>query len=265
MLGACVGEPSYAVATGAAATRLRAMRVSSAVRHPRLWRYERIRLRVAQDSIAGHGIEVGALHSPFPVPRTARVEYVDHLNTAQLRAEYPELADQPLVDVDRVDDGERLATVPDRSQDFVIASHFLEHCEDPVRTLEAHLRVLRPGGVLLLALPDRHHGIDRHRDATTLEHLVADHEQGPEASRTGHYREWARLVDLPLGNISADDVEAHAAALQERHYSIHFHCWTADEFREQVQTIIERFRLPARIASQRTNHHEFLVTLQRTV
>jgi len=150
------------------------MRLASLVRHPRLWRYEQIRRSVAEDSIAGQGIELGALHSPFPVPETAEVEYVDRFSTAQLRAEYPELADLPLVEVDRVDDGERLTTVPDRSQDFVIASHFLEHCEDPVGTLAAHLRVLRPGGVLLLALPDRRDGIDRHREATTLEHLVAD-------------------------------------------------------------------------------------------
>jgi SAM-dependent methyltransferase len=240
------------------------MRVASLVRHPRLWRYEQIRRSVAEDSIAGHGIELGALHSPFPVPSSAQVEYVDRFSTAQLRAEYPELADQPLVDVDRIDDGERLATVPDRSQDFVIASHFLEHCEDPVGTVEAHLRVLRPGGVLLLALPDRRHSVDRHRPATTLEHLVVDHEQGPEASRAGHYREWARLVDLPLGNISAGEVEAHAAALEQRSYSIHVHCWTDDEFRRQIQTLIERFDLPARVAGHRTNHHEFLVTLERT-
>jgi SAM-dependent methyltransferase len=240
------------------------MRLARLVRHPRLWRYGQIRRGVAEGSIAGHGIELGALHSPFPVPKQARVEYVDHLTTPQLRAEYPELADLPLVEVDRVDDGERLATVADGSQDFVIASHFLEHCEDPVRTLEAHLRVLRPGGVVLLALPDRRHSVDRHRDATTLEHLVADHEQGPEASRAGHYRDWALLVDLPLGNIGADEVDAHAARLQERSYSIHFHCWTDEEFRRQMQAIIERFRLPARIAGHRRNHHEFLVTLERT-
>jgi SAM-dependent methyltransferase len=229
----------------------------------RRWRYEQIRRRVARDAIAGRGIEVGALHSPFPVPKAAEVEYVDRFSTARLRAEYPELAELPLVEVDRVDDGERLATVPDGSQDFVIASHFLEHCEDPVGTVAAHLRVLRDGGVLLLALPDRRQGIDRHRRATTLEHLVADHEQGPEASRARHYRDWAQLVELPLGNITADQVEAHAAALQERSYSIHFHCWTADEFRAQMDAIIERFRLPARVASHRRNHHEFLVTLER--
>ena len=124
--------------------------------------------------------------------------------------------------------------------------------------------MLWPGGVLLLALPDRRHSVDRHRDATTLEHLVADHEQGPEASRAGHYRDWARLVDLPLGNIGAGEVEAHAAALQERSYSIHFHCWTGDEFRRQIEALIERFELPGRVTSDRTNHHEFLVTLERT-
>ena len=246
-----------------AANRLRAVKVRSRVCHPRLWRYERIRRGVAEEAIAGQGIEVGALHSAFPVPKAAKVHYVDHLSTEDLHAEYPELADQPFVNVDLVDDGETLATIPDQSQDFVIASHFLEHCEDPVGTLQAHLRVLRLGGTLLLALPDRRHGIDRHRQATTLEHIVADHEQGPETSRADHYREWARLVDLPLGNITADQVDAHAAALEQRRYSIHFHCWTDEEFRQQLGAISERFDLPVRVASHRTNHHEFLVTLKR--
>jgi hypothetical protein len=59
-------------------------------------------------------------------------------------------------------------------------------------------------------------------------------------------------------------VEAHAAALQQRSYSIHFHCWTDAEFAAQILAIIERFELPARLVSHRTNHHEFLATLQRT-
>ena len=67
-------------------TTLRAVMVASLVRHPRLWRYEQIRRGVAEESIAGHGIEVGALHSPFPVPRAAQVQYVDRLSAARLRA-----------------------------------------------------------------------------------------------------------------------------------------------------------------------------------
>ena len=34
-----------------------------------------------------------------------------------------------------MDDGERLATIADATQDFVIANHFLEHCQDPLGAL----------------------------------------------------------------------------------------------------------------------------------
>jgi SAM-dependent methyltransferase len=234
-------------------------------RHPRLWRYDRIRRRLAHDAIAGEGIEIGALHSPFPVPRNATVHYVDHLSTDQLRTEYPELAKQPLVDVELVGDGETLATIADASQDFVIASHFLEHCEDPIGTLKAHLRVLRPGGTLLLALPDRRQGIDRNRQPSRIEHIVTDHEDDPAVSRSQHYRDWAQLVDLPLGNIPADQVGDHAASLEERRYSIHFHCWTDNEFGAQLRSIIKRYELPVEITHERTNHHEYLVVLTRTL
>jgi SAM-dependent methyltransferase len=204
------------------------------------------------------------LHSPFPLPDAACVSYVDRLSTAELREEYPELADRPIVDVDVVDDGETLATLADASVDFVIASHFLEHCEDPIGALKAHIRVLRPGGVLLLALPDRRRGVDRERGPTPLEHLLADHEEGPLLSRAGHYRDWVSLVDLPLGNVEAGQVERHAAELQRRSYSIHYHCWTRDEFTSQLRQLANSFGLPGTIVAQRDNHHEFLLAVRRT-
>jgi SAM-dependent methyltransferase len=233
-------------------------------RHPRRSLHERTRRRLAARVIAGAGIEIGALHNPFPVPEGAQVSYVDRLSTAELREEYPELADLALVKVDVVDDGETLAKFDDSSVDFVIASHFLEHCEDPVGALKAHLRVLRPGGVLLLAVPDRRKGVDRMREPTSLAHVLADHEQGPLRSRTEHYRDWVRLVDAPLGNVLPEELEQHAAELERRHYSIHFHCWTGDEFAAQLPELIQRFGLPAAPLEQRDNDHEFLVAVRRT-
>lgn len=240
------------------------MRPFATARGPRRWLYDRSRRRLARQVIAGSGIEIGALNSPFPVPPAARVRYLDRLTTEQLRIEYPELGGEPLVPVDLVDDGEALTKLEKRSQDFVIASHFLEHCEDPIGTLEAHLRVLRPGGTLLLALPDRRRGIDRHREPTSLAHLIADHECGPETSREEHYREWARLVDLPLGNVRAGLVEVHASSMRQRGYRIHFHCWTPDEFAGQLRQLIERYELPGAFVQQRRNQHEFLLALRRT-
>jgi SAM-dependent methyltransferase len=239
------------------------MRVSAVARHPRRWLHERARRRFAARVIAGMGIEIGALHNPFPVPEAASVSYVDRLGTPELREEYPELADHPLVEVDVVDDGQTLAKFDDASLDFVIASHFLEHCEDPIGALRAHLRVLRPGGILLLAVPDRRHGVDRGREPTSLEHVLADHEQGPLRSRAEHYRDWVRLVDLPLGNVPPERTESHAAELQSHGYSIHFHCWTADELAAQLREVIRRFDLPGTLGEQRDNDHEFLLTVRR--
>lgn len=227
--------------------------------HPRRWLYGRTRRRIGERFLRGDGLEIGALHSPFPVPDGARVRYVDRYTTAELREEYPELAGEQLTTVDIVDDGETLATIPDGTLDFVIASHVLEHTQDPIGTLRHHLRVLRPGGIVLLALPDRRHGIDELRSPTSLEHVLADHEHGPQRSRAEHYLEWAELVDLPLGNVAPEAVGAHAARLEGGGYSIHFHAWTREEFLAQLPA----FGLPATVVAARQNLHEFLVVLRR--
>lgn len=227
---------------------------------PRQWLYERTRRRIGARFLTGEGVEIGALHSPFPVPAGARVRYLDRLTTAQLREEYPELAGETFAEVEIVDDGGRLTTIADGSQDFVIASHVLDHSPDPIGALRRQLAVLRPGGVLLLALPDRRTGLDELREPTSLQHLLDDRADGGASSRAQHYREWARLVDLPLGNIAAEDTEAHAARLERGQYSIHFHCWTLRELLAQLPA----FELPAEVVAARQNLHEFLVVLKRT-
>src|SRR5207302_8744791 len=98
------------------------------------------------------------------------------------------------------------------------------------------------------------------RAPTSLEHLLADHEQGPQRSRAQHYREWAELVDLPLGYVEAGAVAAHAEQLERSAQSIHFHCWTREEFLAQLPG----FGLPATVAAARQNLHEFLVVLRRS-
>jgi len=226
---------------------------------PRRWLFARGRRRLGARFLAGDGIEIGALHSPFPVPSRARVRYLDRLTTQQLRAEYPELAGEPFAEVEIVDDGSTLQSIPDGSLDFVVAAHVLEHVEDPIGALRRQLDILRSGGTLVLALPDRRKGLDELRAPVAVEHLLADHADGGAGSRSGHYREWAWLVDLPLGLVEAEDVEAHAAGLEWGGHDIHFHCWTLEELLAQLPA----FGLPATVAAARQNLHEFLVVLRR--
>jgi SAM-dependent methyltransferase len=177
----------------------------------------------------GAGIEIGALHQPLRVPAGASVRYVDRKTVPELRAHYPELGAYELVEPDILDDGERLATLHDGTQDFVIANHFIEHCEDPISALANAFRVLRDGGILYLAAPDKRRTFDQDRPLTTLAHLERDHREGPSWSRAGHFEEWARLVD------HVENIEERTQLLVGMDYSIHFHVWTSDSFRSFLE------------------------------
>ncbi len=181
----------------------------------------RERARVSRRFLRGDGVEIGALHSPTPVARGVHVRYVDRLSRAEQRAALGELREYPFVEVDLIDDGETLDSIDDASLDFIIASHVLEHCENPLGTIRNHLRKLRVGGHLFYALPDKRFCFDSERPITPFSHLVEDDRDGPEASRRDHYLEYARLVD----GFAPEEAEAAADRMLAERADIHFHVW----------------------------------------
>lgn len=220
---------------------------------------------IAHRFLKGQGIEIGALQNPLTVPQGVSVQYLDRMAKNSLYEHYPELRDHNLVDVGLIDDGETLATIADDSQNFVIANHFLEHCQNPLGTLRNLIRVLRPEGILYAAVPDRRQTFDRRRDRTTLDHLIEDYENGPAASRRGHFLEWVRLVEPEFGRIydSEEDAAARADALEAMDYSIHFHVWEAGDVWELLHYTIEQLKLPVEIAYFGTLPDEILFVLRK--
>lgn len=188
---------------------------------------------IAATYLSGVGIEIGALHNPLKLPPAATARYVDRLSVADLRSQYPELAAEELVNVDILADGELLETIPDSTQDFVIANHFVEHCQDPIGAVLNMLRVLKPAGVLYLALPDKRCCFDADRPVTPLAHLMRDHNEGPECSRREHFEEWARLVN----KVPDEQVSQEMDRLMGMNYSIHYHVWTPPEMLEFILAI----------------------------
>lgn len=188
---------------------------------------------IAETYLSGVGIEIGALHNPLKLPNRANAKYVDRLSVPDLRRQYPELASEELVEVDILADGERLETIADSSQDFVVANHFVEHCQNPIGAVLNMLRVLKPAGILYLALPDKRCCFDSDRPVTSLEHVMRDYSEGPEWSRRGHFEEWARLVN----KTAAEDVDSEVARLMGMDYSIHYHVWTPFEMLELILSL----------------------------
>jgi SAM-dependent methyltransferase len=220
----------------------------------------RARRKLADQYLRGNGIEIGALHNPLPT--SANVKYVDRLSRTELRRHYPELAAFPVVDPDIVDDGERLVKVDDSSMDFIIANHFIEHCEDPIGTLRTFAAKLRPGGTIYMAVPDKQHTFDRARPSTTFEHLQSDHADGGAASRWSHYLEFAQLAATSTVLPQAQ-AEALAHKQMDEHYSIHFHVWTKSEFQAFLESARETHLSQLTLIESITNGDEGIFILRR--
>jgi SAM-dependent methyltransferase len=219
-----------------------------------------VRRDIAFQYLSGEGIEVGALHAPLEVPAGVKVHYVDRMSVSDLRKQYPELAAVNLVEADIVDNGETLSSIPDNSWDFVIANHMIEHCQNPICTLENFLRVLKPGGIVYMGVPDKRHTFDIDRPLTSLDHLIRDYKEGPEWSKLGHYEEFIKLVDKP----PEDHVAARIQQLLDIDYSIHFHVWTSETFPEVLEYCQKQLGFCFTIEFSQENSMEVIMILRKT-
>lgn len=206
--------------------------------------YGNLRDHLAGEFIRGSGIEIGGMQNPLFVLRDVQVKYLDRYTVTELRhqvRDIPLLRDKPMVPVDVIDDGTTLATVPNESQDFVIANHILEHVQNPIAAIQRHLEVLRPGGILWLGLPDKRLTFDRKRPVTPLSHIYRDYREGPDWSFHDHVREWVELVE----NKTGEDMEKRIAALlAEGTPNIHYHVWGQDNLAEMFQSLRQGLDLP---------------------
>ncbi len=221
--------------------------------------FQQVRRDIAFQYLKGEGIEVGALHAPLQVPESVKVHYVDRMSVSDLRKQYPELGAVGLVEADIVDNGETLSSIADNSWDFVIANHMIEHCQNPIGALENFLRVVKPGGLVYMGVPDKRYTFDIDRPLTSLDHLIQDYKEGTEWSKLGHYEEYVRLVD----KFPEEQVAGRMQHLLDIDYSIHFHVWTADSFPELLAYCQENLSYRFEIEHLHENFGELIVILRK--
>lgn len=195
---------------------------------------------IAYQYLSGCGIEVGALHSPLTLPAGATAKYVDFEPPDDLDAHYPELSHTKITRPDIISNLETLGGVEDNSQDFVVANHVLEHCEDPIKAIKSTTRVLRSNGVAYLAIPDKRFTFDKDRKVTTLDHLIRDHDEGPDVSLQAHYLEWCQCVD----KLEGQELEQKVDLLLATRGNIHFHVWEYPEMMELFNYLTRDAGLP---------------------
>jgi SAM-dependent methyltransferase len=182
--------------------------------------------------LGGAGVELGPGHHPMPLLLPgASVDYVDRWEPEQNHALFPDVgAGSTFTKPDVIAnlDVDRLSAIGDESQDFVIASHLLEHLADPLSQLAEMHRVLKPGGVALIFLPDRRYTFDRKRAATPLDHLIHDNRERVTVVSDEHLEDHLRKTGVWQDSWTAEDRRREFQVNRER--SIHVHCWSEHEF-----------------------------------
>jgi SAM-dependent methyltransferase len=200
--------------------------------------------------LIGQGVEIGPGHVPFPVPKKAQVRYVDRWEPSENSSLFPELGESPgfpKPDIVSNLDVDRLSGLADESQDFVIASHVIEHLANPLAMLVDIHRVLRTGGLLVLLVPDRHRTFDQNRHPTPLVHLVDEYERDVREVDDAHITEYLIANRKPghdVGDQSpmVDDLTAENIAIHRRR-SVHAHVWDVDEFKQVLDFVSDELQL----------------------
>jgi SAM-dependent methyltransferase len=124
-------------------------------------------------------IEMGAGYNPIaPKADGWRTHVVDHATRDELRAKYADASVDVSVieDVDTVWHGgpleEAVSAALLGQVDLIIASHVLEHIPDLIGFFMSASRLVRPGGRLAVALPDRRYCFDCYKPWTTTGDLL---------------------------------------------------------------------------------------------
>lgn len=169
--------------------------------------------------IVGNGIEIGAKRFPASVDKTkANVTYVDRVPVEKIREFYHDESKR-YQELDIICNGETLELIDDKSQDFVIGSHVMEHFFNPLLALKNWDRVLKKNGIIYMIIPDKRTFHDRDKETTTYSHLLEDFKNNkimtPEHS-DGHEHFWTNKELLEIVYNFQNDYNYDVILLFER-------------------------------------------------
>jgi SAM-dependent methyltransferase len=123
------------------------------------------------------GIEIGPSHNPIAPKRNGyNVHIIDYLDADQLRKKFSndDVDIANIEDVDFVWSGQPLPELVGGTgkYDWIVGSHVLEHIPDPVSFFAQCERILRPGGILSLIIPDKRVCFDHFRPLSSTGDLL---------------------------------------------------------------------------------------------
>jgi SAM-dependent methyltransferase len=166
-----------------------------------------VRKELSFKYIRGEGIEIGALHQSLPIPINVKIHYVDRLEYESSLDRYAELLKEEVIRPDIIDDAYSLETIKNESFDFCICNHVFEYMRDPIGAFINWMRILKPGGILYISIPDAGNPLDKGRPVTSLQHIIEDSTTFDITKERQHFFENAKYW-YKTGEDRANDIQS---------------------------------------------------------
>lgn len=231
------------------------------------------------------GLEIGPSHCPVAAKRDGfNVRVLDHLDAEGLRAKYADhgVDITAIEEVDYVWSGQPLEELVGEARfAWIIASHVIEHVPDLVGFFNSCERILAPGGLVSLAIPDKRYCFDCQRENTALGRVIdvalarqSNHSPGTAAEyflkvcRKGGQIAWGEGHTGALEPVHGltDALQAMARVREGHYYDLHEWVFTPDSFRGIIRDLrdLRLIALEER-CFHATRGHEFFVMLRKPV
>lgn len=170
--------------------------------------------------LKGTGVEIGAFKTPIDGIKPIYVDKFHEFAGERCLADfYGEACSLPF---------------HNNSLDYVASSHVLEHVSNPIKAICEWYRVLRPGGIMYVVVPDRRFTWDHRRELTPVAHMLDDYARNTTDCDATHIDDFVENVDwatyspaTPSEQVPAEKQKLkqiyHETVADGRIINIHFH------------------------------------------
>ena len=97
-----------------------------------------------------------------------------------------------------------MSIIPDEKYDFVLCSHVIEHCANPLNAIAEIRRILKEHGSILLIVPYKDWMFDHNRRVTPFSHLLDDYNNLTKEDDLTHLEDILKFHDYKMGSRIVD-------------------------------------------------------------
>ena len=135
-------------------------------------------------------------------------------------------------------DATSLSGIRTETYDFVLSSHSLEHIANPIKALKEWMRVMKPGGALILILPNYRKTFDHRRRPTPVKHMFEDFSRDVTEDDSTHIEEVLALHDFSRDPVGGDYEGFRNRVLNNpRFRTVHHHVFDENNSRELLEAV----------------------------